>query len=119
MGAFPRLKTGAVAQYPASRSVEYATRVFRFLEGSEQRYRERGSAVRRWVIRLDKLDEAELQTLQEFFGSVQGRAGSFSFVDPWDEAEHENCSLEDDTMAVELSGEMRGRTVLVVRENRV
>lgn len=118
MGEFPKLKTGAVAQYPAGRRVEYATQIFRFLDGSEQRYREQGAPVRRWVIRLDRVDEAELQSLAEFFTSVQGRAGSFSFVDPWDEVTYGDCRLEDDAMAVELSGEMRGRTVLVVRENR-
>ncbi len=118
MGAFPKLKTGAVMQYPASRGVEYATQVHRFVDGSEQRYRERGGPARRWVIRLDRLDETELQSLQEFFDSVQGRAGYFSFDDPWDEVTYGNCSLEDDALALEWSGEMRGRTVLVVRENR-
>jgi len=114
---FPRLKTGAVMQYPANRGVECATRVFRFVDGSEQRYRER-LPVRRWVIRLEGLDEEELQNLQEFFASVQGCVGSFSFVDPWDETTYDNCSLEEDELAVEVGGEMRGQTVLVVRENR-
>ncbi len=118
MGEFPRLKTGAVMQYPASRSVEYATQVCRFVDGSEQRYRERGAALRRWVIRLDRLDEGELQSLQVFFASVEGRAGSFSFTDPWDDVTYGDCSLESDEMAVEVSGEMRGQTAVVVRENR-
>ena len=118
MSAFPRLKTGAVMQYPASRSVEHTTQVHRFVDGSEQRYRDRGAPVRRWVIRLEQLDEAEMRELQEFFGSVGGRAGSFSFLDPWDDVTYEDCSLEGDELAVEVSGEMRGRTVLVVRENR-
>jgi hypothetical protein len=118
MGAFPKLKTGAVMQYPASRSVEYATQVYRFVDGSEQRYRERGAGARRWEIRLERLDEEELQSLQEFFGSVEGRAGSFAFTDPWDGVTYEDCSLENDEMMVEVSGEMRGQTVLVVRENR-
>ncbi len=118
MGEFPRLKTGAVMQYPAGRSVEYATQVYRFVDGSEQRYRERGAALRRWVIRLELLDETELQSLQEFFASVEGRLGSVSFTDPWDDVTYEDCSLESDEMAVEVSGETRSQTVLVVRENR-
>lgn len=118
MSAFPRLKTGAVMQYPASRTVEHATRVHRFVDGGEQRYRERGAPLRRWVIRLDRLDEAELQSLQEFFVQAQGRAGTFSFLDPWDDVTYDNCSLEDDDLTVEVSGEMRGRTELRVRENR-
>ena len=117
MSEFPRLKTGAVMQYPARRSVECATEVLRFVDGSAQRYRQR-PLMRRWVIQLERLDEEELQNLQQFFVSAQGCAGSFSFVDPWDEIRYEDCSLEGDELAVEVSGEMRGRTVLVVRENR-
>ena len=42
MSAFPKLKTGAVAQYPASRALSQATEVVRFLDGTEQRYRAAG-----------------------------------------------------------------------------
>jgi hypothetical protein len=117
MSAFPKLKTGAVAQYPASRALSQATEVVRFLDGTEQRYRARGAAGRRWVIRLDLLDETEIARLQEFFISAQGRFGSFSFQDPWDGSVHADCSLEADEFAMELVGETRGRLTLVVREN--
>jgi len=117
MGEFPRLKTSAVMQYPASRSAQYSTEVFRFLDGAEQRYRQSGAPARRWVVRLEKLDEEELQSLQEFFASVQGRAGSFSFEDPWDDVTHADCSLENDGLEIELRGEMRGEAALIVREN--
>ena len=40
MNEFPKLKTGAVAQYPAQRTTRYSTHVMRFMDGSEQRYRE-------------------------------------------------------------------------------
>jgi Conserved hypothetical protein 2217 (DUF2460) len=117
MSAFPKLKTGAVAQYPASRALVHATEVVRFLDGTEQRYRVREAAARRWVVRLDLLDETEIARLQEFFIAEQGRFGSFSFEDPWDGSVHANCSLERDEFEFELLGEARGRLVLVVREN--
>ncbi len=117
MSAFPRLKTGAVAQYPATRVLSRATEVKRFLDGTDQRYRARGAAVRRWVIRLELLDETELARLEEFFTSMQGRLGRFSFEDPWTGNVHTNCSLESDEFEFEVAGETRGRTVLVVREN--
>jgi hypothetical protein len=117
MSAFPKLKTGAVVQYPASRGLAHATEVLRFLDGTEQRYRTRGPAGRRWAIRLDLLDETEIARLQEFFVAAQGRFGSFSFEDPWDASVHPDCSLEVDEFAVELLGETRGRLTLVVREN--
>jgi hypothetical protein len=118
MSAFPKLKTGAVAQYPASRAAAYATEVFRFLDGSDQRYRAQGAPVRRWAIRLELLDESEMAALEAFFEATQGRCGSFSFEDPWDGSVHADCSLESDEAVFELTGEARGKTALVVSENR-
>lgn len=114
---FPALKTGAVAQYPASRGLRLATHVVRFVDGSEQRYREQGRARRWWTIRLDSLDEAERAALEEFFENCQGAFGSFSFTDPWDGTEHADCSLAQDSLEVVMSGELRGGTALVIREN--
>ncbi len=114
---FPVLKTGALAQYPASRTTRHNTEVIEFIDGSEQRYRQRGAAGKRWVIRLELLDESELSELAEFFNAAQGRAGSFEFQDPWTGAVHADCSLEIDDLDVELAGEMRAGTVLLIREN--
>jgi len=33
---FPRLKTNAVMQYPATRDIAYANSVLRFMDGSQQ-----------------------------------------------------------------------------------
>jgi len=118
MSDFPRLKTGAVMQYPATRTVTYSTHVMRFVDGSEQRCRAYSSPVRRWVVRLDLLDDTEMAGLEEFFVSRQGEFDSFFFTDPWDNAEYPNCSLENDEAALEFLQEGRGRTTLVVRENR-
>ncbi len=117
MATFPHLKTGAVLQYPASREIRSATQVLTFVDGSEQRYRERATALQRWLIRLDLLDEGEVRQIEEFFLSEQGRYGSFSFVDPWDGEEFPNCSLEDDRLAATFREEGRGRVSFVVRQN--
>ena len=105
-------------QYPAEKRLEFSTGVLRCVDGTEQRYREYSSAARRWVIRLERLDESELRALEEFFVAEQGQFGSFTFTDPWDGTEHADCSLEDAELDIELTGEMSGRTSLVVRENR-
>lgn len=118
MSTFPKLKTGAVTQYPASRVLEHATEVMRFLDGTEQRYRRRGATGRRWVIRLELLDETEIARLQEFFETAKGRFGSFSFEDPWDNSVHADCSLVNDELEIELLGEARGGLTLVVKENQ-
>ena len=118
MSVFPLLKTGAVLQYPATRVIENSTCVLQFLDGTEQRFRDYQSPMRRWTVRLDLLDESEMAAMEEFFLSEQGASGSFSFTDPWDGSTHPNCSLEGDAIAIEFEDLMRGRTTLVVKENR-
>lgn len=118
MGLFPTLRTGAVTQYPAERSVEFATQVLWFVGGAEQRFPERAGPLRRWVVRLDLLDEAELNALAEFFRLQGGRAVEFAFTDPWDGTVHAACSVDADELVMELVDEGRCRTSLIVRENR-
>jgi hypothetical protein len=118
MGNFPLLKTGAVAQYPITRIIRFSTDVVRFLDGTEQRFREYSSPIRKWVIRLDLLDEEEMSKMEEFFLSEQGRSGDFSFTDPWDGTEYPSCSLDSDTVDLGFRGPARGRTTLVISENR-
>lgn len=114
---FPVLKTGAVAQYPAAKGLRMGTQVVRFVDGSEQRYREQGRARRWWVIRLELLDEAEVAAIEEFFADCQGAFGSFAFTDPWDATEYGDCSLEQESLEAAMAGELRGATALVIREN--
>lgn len=118
MSTFPTLKTGAVMQYPAKRTLGFRSDVIRFLDGSEQRYRDSPSVMHEWAIQLDLLDEAELAALEQFFISNQGVFGSFSFTDPWDGTVYANCSLGEDSYGLRLKGEMRGSAALTIRENR-
>jgi phage-related protein len=118
MASFPLLKTGAIAQYPSDRTRQFSTQVFRFLDGSEQRFPAFAAALRQWTIRLDLLDEAELETLQEFFLSEEGCAGTFSFTDPWDSTVYANCSFGSDALALAFEGPMKGTTQVTVKENR-
>ena len=115
---FPRLKTNAVMQYPATRDLEFANAVLRFVDGGQQGYRETVNALRRWHIRLDLLDEGEILALEVFFQTHEGRYGSFAFVDPWDQTEYADCSLDQDTFEFRLEGEMNASTMLVVKQNR-
>jgi hypothetical protein len=118
MATFPSMKTSAVAQYPARRSVRYQNETVRFVDGAEQRYRDCAGPLHQWEIRLDLLDEGELAALEEFFAANQGAFGTFTFTDPWSGHSYENCSLAADRMEITTTGEMRGGTALVVREGR-
>ncbi len=118
MSAFPLLKTGAVAQHPATRVIQHSTCVLRFVDGDEQRFRNYAQPLKQWTIRLGLLDDDEMNRLEEFFRSQQGRLGSFSFTDPWDGVVYNECSLERDSLTLNFQDIMRGQTVLVVKENR-
>jgi hypothetical protein len=118
MANFPALKTGAVAQYPSDRSRRFSTQVNRFLDGSEQRFRGFGTPLKRWQIRLELLNEAELERLKQFFIEEGGQAGTFIFTDPWDGTVHASCSFENDTMTAEYRAPGDVTASVVVRENR-
>ena len=118
MATFPKLKTDAVAQYPAVRGLRMRNQALRFLDGSEQRYRDYAGALHRWKIRLDALDEGEMAAIEEFFADAQGRFASFEFTDPWDGKVYANCSLEADEVTLTSTGEMQGSTAVTVVESR-
>jgi len=116
MANFPALKTGAVAQYPSDRSQNFSTQVFRFVDGSEQRFPAYAASLRRWVIRLDLLDESELTALQDFFVSEGGRAGMFSFTDPFDSTVYASCSFDADELDLTFGGPQAGQATVTIRE---
>jgi len=118
MASFPTLKTSAVTQYPATKAVRFQNQIVRFVDGSEQRYRDSAGQLHQWVIRLSELDETEMALLEQFFESNQGSFGSFSFTDPWDNQTYTDCSFAADAMDLTSADEMRGATTLMVRENR-
>jgi len=118
MATFPTLKTGAVAQYPATKTLRFQNQVLRFVDGGEQRYRDSNGALHQWVIHLDALDESELSGLERFFESNRGRFASFAFTDPWDGKQYANCSLSSDEMELTATGELRCQSSLTVIENR-
>ncbi|HYL37173.1 MAG TPA: DUF2460 domain-containing protein [Bryobacteraceae bacterium] len=118
MSDFPTLKTAAVMQYPAQKATNYSTAIVRFLDGSEQRFRQYQSALRRWVVKLDLLDETELHQLREFFRTQAGAAESFGFTDPWDGTRYPHCSFDGDLMKDTLLDDSHGSTSLTIREDR-
>jgi len=117
MATFPKLKTNAIAQYPVARREQFQNQTVRFVDGSEQRYRDSGGARMQWEIQLSQLDESELAAIEEFFRMSQGAFGSFSFTDPWDGHVYDNCSVGADALTLLSEGEMRGSTKLTVVRN--
>jgi len=115
---FPKLKTGVVAQHPSVRALEYRTSVFRFIDSSEQLYRERSTQRRRWVIDFSLLDDTETATLFAFFEDVQRGSGLFDFEDPWTGSLVVNCRFEDDALTAVTRGEFSNATSVAIVESR-
>jgi hypothetical protein len=118
MATFPALSTGAVAQYPASRTFRYRNQALRFVDGNEQRYRDSAGPLHQWTIRLDGLDATELAAIEDFFLSNQGRFASFTFIDPWDNTSYSNCSISSDDLSALFQEESRSGTSITIVENR-
>ncbi|HUS05336.1 MAG TPA: DUF2460 domain-containing protein [Bryobacteraceae bacterium] len=115
---FPKLKTGAITQYPAKRGIVFSTRVMHFVDGSSQRFRDFGSPVTRWVVHLEQLTTAEAGELMDFYVDRQGSFGSFRFIDAASGSEYGDCSFEENVFDYELRGESAGRLILTIRNNR-
>jgi hypothetical protein len=117
MSTFPTLKTGAVAQYPATKLFRFHQQILHFIDGTDQRYRDCAGPLYTWVIRLSQLDEGEMAALQAFFVNNQGAYGNFAFTDPWTGQSYQNCSLSSDEMNITSLAEMEGKTSLTIIEN--
>jgi hypothetical protein len=118
MATFPKLKTNAVAQYPAKKSIQFKNQNLRFVDGFEQRYRDSAGPLGRWVIRLDQLDDTEMAALDQFFVLNQGTFGDFAFTDPWDATVYANCSIASDQIYLSSAEEYRGASSLTIVQNR-
>lgn len=118
MANFPKLKTGAIAQYPTGKTFRFRNQILRFVDGTDQRYRDSAGPLHIWEIRLDKLDEREMAGIEAFFAENQGSFGNFTFTDPWDGQVYPNCSLASDSLSLVSLNEMQGTVALKVIENR-
>ena len=114
MATFPILKTGAVAQYPLTREVRFATQTVRFLDGSRQSYRLSAGGLRCWALDLDMLDEAELAAVAAFAEEVG--SSTFQFTDPMTGESVARCVIADGQFEMALLGELHGRTKLEIEE---
>ncbi|HYP14615.1 MAG TPA: DUF2460 domain-containing protein [Bryobacteraceae bacterium] len=117
MAAFPLLRTGAITQYPSTRTVTYSTGIARYLDGAEQRFRLYAKPVVRWQVRLSAVSPEELSALERFFREMQGRYSSFVFIDPWTGVEYPNCSFDDDAMEARVESLFRASGSIGIRNN--
>ena len=104
MATFPILSTGAVTQYPAVMNSGQGSQVIRFLDGTDQRYLMQARALRQWQIRVDLLNEDEIQQIEAFFAANQGDYSTFVFPDPFTGAPVANCRFGTPQLLTECAG---------------
>jgi hypothetical protein len=104
MTTFPVLSSGSVTQYPALVSSGQGAQVIRFLDSSDQRYLVQPRALRRWQIRLDLLNENEIQAFEAFFTAQSGDYSPFTFPDPFSGTMIPNCRLAEPGFVTEYVG---------------
>lgn len=116
MNSFPKLKSGAIMQWPAGRTLSFSTEVLEFVNGSEQRFRHFSHPMRRWIVQLDELDEEDLTAMEAFFAQQQGQVGTFSFTDPWDGTEYAECQFDHSDVMVDYRSVLGGSAKVIIRE---
>jgi hypothetical protein len=104
MADFPILSSGAVTQYPALIAGGQGVQVIRFLDASDQRYLRQPRSFRQWQIRLDLLNESEIQQLEAFFTAQSGDYSPFTFPDPFSGEMVVNCRLAAPGFVTEYIG---------------
>lgn len=116
MLSFPLLKSGQAVQYPVRRTTRQGVGTVSFLDGTEQRYATT-KLLHEWEIQLDLIDEQEANALVVFLSQVQGQTQPFTFTDPMDGTQYDNCSLVNGGVSQAFGGPGRVSTVLTIREN--
>ena len=82
MLAFPQLRTGAMAQYPLVRRRITGGLTNSLSDGSVVTHAESAPRLNRWELEFRDLTDVEAESLRKLFQAVEGRRGTFTFIDP-------------------------------------
>src|ERR1700758_3728629 len=82
MPVFPQLTTGALAQFPVTRSNRLRTVVNTMADGSVVKLADPAGAITEWQLQYSALSDTEAAALQQFFSSMEGSLNVFTFLDP-------------------------------------
>ena len=84
MLCFPRLFSGAAAQYPVIKRRIQRTAGSRAADGSVLKLLDPGAERIAWELQFSGLSAAERQALESLFEEAEGKLGEFTFLDPTD-----------------------------------
>jgi Conserved hypothetical protein 2217 (DUF2460) len=81
---YPQLATGSLSQYPISRTNHRRTVTNVLADGSNIREEDPGAAQVLWDLNYAGLSAEEFTHIEQLFDAVEGRLGTFTFLDPTD-----------------------------------
>jgi len=84
MACFPQLLTGALSQYPIRKSTTCRTIRNQCLDGREIKLADSAGSAIEWTLTFQELIDDEVGALRDFFVSMEGSLGTFTFLDPTD-----------------------------------
>lgn len=84
MACFPQLVTGAVAQFPGIKRIVRRTVVNEAGDGRRVKLDDPAASALEWRLELSGLTDAEWNAIETLFEAVEGRLGSFTFLDPFE-----------------------------------
>jgi len=79
---FPQLASGAVGQYPISKSLVQRTICNTLPDGRTVKYVDPGAASVQWQLEFQGLTDSEIALLQGFYSVCEGQLNGFTFTDP-------------------------------------
>lgn len=82
MTVFPQLSSGAIAQFPIERTSEFRTIVNESLDGTRVLVEDVAFGQRTWLLPYSELTDAEWQAIEDLFNQMEGRLGTFQFLEP-------------------------------------
>ena len=84
MRYFPQLAGGASSQFPFVRKTRRRTARCEQMDGREWKIADNGIREVEWVLEWRGLRRSEWLELESLFHEMEGRIGTFVFLDPWD-----------------------------------
>jgi hypothetical protein len=81
---YPQLSTGAVSQFPVTRSTDLRTVANQLASGFTIRMADTGAQKVQWQLRYSSLTNTERASIESLFEASEGQLNTFTFLDPTD-----------------------------------
>jgi hypothetical protein len=117
MSVFPQIAGGLVtSQRPYISTASFLHTTNEMDCGVRYAYSWRANPIYTWTLTFPHIPTTDVKTLEDFFNSMAGRYGTFSFTDIADGSTHTNCRFDQDTFAVMYNGVNDCAVVLKIAE---